>query len=116
MPTCDGKKFELKLDTASKVLKAMVEGFFQPADANGFVQEYTLNLKNINTSEYELHFDCKNLKVTSTDMVPMLTACFEMYHKDKFKKVIFDCGINSTLRLQLRRLGNNVGLQNFEIV
>lgn len=116
MSTSNGKKFELKLDTAAKVLKAMVEGFFQPEDANGFVQEYTLNLKNINAREYELHFDCKNLKVTAKDMVPMLTACFELYHKDNFKKVIFDCGTNSTLKLQLRRIGNTVGLQNFEIV
>jgi hypothetical protein len=116
METTNGKKSELRLDKASKVLFAMVQGSFKPEDANEFIVAYNANVAQINATEYELRFDCTALKVTTQDMVPMLSACFEMYKKDGFLKTVFDCGTNATLRLQCRRIGNLVGLQNFDIL
>jgi len=110
------KKSELRLDMKAKILYAMVQGFFKPADANEFVEEYTKNVKTINAKEYELHFDCKSMKVSSQEMVPMLTACFEMYKKDGFTKVVFYCGESASLKLQIRRVGNIVELPNFEVL
>jgi hypothetical protein len=116
MSVTSEKKFELKLDRSANVLKAMVQGFFQPTDAESFVDEYTRNVNIINAKDFELQFDCTNLKVSSTEMVPMLTACFEMYKKDEFKKIIFQCGDNASLKMQIRRVANSVGLPNFEII
>jgi len=116
METTNVMKSELKLDKTSKILFAKVQGAFKPDDATEFVMAYTKNVAEINPKEYELHFDSTQLKVSTQDMVPMLSACFEMYKKDGFYKTVFDCGTNATLRLQCRRIGNLVGLQNFEIV
>lgn len=110
------KKFQLKLDKRGNILIAVVEGFFQPDDANQFVGEYTKIIAGINAKEFELQFDCKNLKVSSNDMTPMLTACFEMYKKDGFKNIIFDCGTNSTLKLQLGRIARTTGIVSFQIL
>jgi hypothetical protein len=49
-------------------------------------------------------------------MVPMLSACFEMYKKDEFRKIVFNCGTNATLKLQINRVGKTVGLLNYELV
>jgi hypothetical protein len=49
-------------------------------------------------------------------MIPMLSACFEMYKRDGYKKIIFDCGNSATLKMQIRRVGTMVGLKNYEIV
>jgi hypothetical protein len=116
METTGGKKSELKLDKVGKILYATVKGFFQPVDANEFVEEYQKNVKLINPKDYELHFNSRELKVSSQDMVPMLSACFEMYQKDQFKNLIFDCGTNAGLKLQIRRVATSVGLNNFEIL
>jgi hypothetical protein len=116
METTNVKKSELKLDKTSKILFAKVQGAFKPDDATEFVMAYTKNVAEINPKEYELHFDSTQLKVSTQEMVPMLSACFEMYKKDEFRKIVFNCGTNATLKLQINRVGKTVGLLNYELV
>lgn len=116
METQKEKKFRLSLNKINKILNAEAHGAFNADDAAAFVSEYTQLVGQINPQEFTLDFDSTNLKVSSVDMVPLLTACLEMYKKDNFKKINFHCSTNATLKMQIRRLSNNVGLQNFEIV
>lgn len=81
-----------------------------------FVGEYTKLVSQINSQEYTLNFDSTKLRVSSADMVPLLTACLEMYKKDNFNKIIFNCTSNATLKLQINRLSKMVELKNYEIV
>jgi hypothetical protein len=115
MESNNDKKFSLSVNKTGKVVNAMVQGLFQPEDANQFVVAYKKIVGEIKAEEYELHFDSTNLKVNTQDMIPMLSACFEMYKKDNFKKIIFDCGSSATLKMQLRRVAGNVGL-NYEVL
>jgi len=120
MTTTDNK-YELKLEKTKKILYAKAFGSFGPADANGFVSDYNAILKAVNVNELELQFDCKELKVSGkdvksgVDMTNMLKACLEMYKKDGFKKIIFNCEKNLVLKMQLQRLAKEVGLPNFEV-
>jgi hypothetical protein len=116
MENANEKKFNLSLNRAGKIMNAMVQGFYKPEDANGFVADYSSMVHEIKPAEYELHFDCSNLKVTSQDMLPMLSACMEMYKKDGFKKIVFGCGSNPTLKMQIQRVARNAGLANFEVI
>jgi hypothetical protein len=115
------KKFKLNLDRCNKVLHAKAFGFFEPEDANGFVAEYTSNINTINAKEYELSFDCTELKVagkdtkSGIDMTSMLKACLEQYKKDGFNKVTFHCKGNVLMKMQLGRLSKEVGLSNCEV-
>jgi hypothetical protein len=121
MVTTNEKKFMLKLDKAKKILFAEVAGSFGPDDANDFVQDYTAILNTIKASEYELLFNCENLKVSGkdvksgVDMTNMLKGCIEMYKKDGFKKVMYDCKKNIIVKMQISRLSREVGLPNFEV-
>jgi hypothetical protein len=120
--TTNGKKYEIKLDSTKKILFAKAFGSFGPDDANDFVTEYNSNLKTVNTKEFELQFDCKQLKVTGkdaalgVDMTNMLKACLEMYKKDGFKHIIFNCEKNILMKMQLSRLVKQVGLTNVEFI
>ncbi|PRR83419.1 hypothetical protein [Clostridium vincentii] len=122
MTTTTEKKYELILDKAKKILFAKAFGSFGPNDANAFVQEYLTILKPVNATEYELLFDCKDLKVTGkdlktgTDMTALLAACIDQYKKDGFKKVIFTCDKNIVIKMQLSRLAKKADLPNFEVI
>jgi hypothetical protein len=116
METSNEKKFSITIDRVRKTLYAEAQGTFSPNDAGAFVQEYTKLVGQINPQEYTLNFDSTKLRVSSTDMVPLLTACLELYKKDDFKKIIFDCTANATLKLQINRLSKLVELQNYEII
>jgi hypothetical protein len=122
MTTTNDKKYELILDKTKKTLFAKAFGSFGPADANAFVQEYTGILKPINAAEYELFFDCKDLQVTGkdlktgTDMTALLEGCIELYKKDGFKKVVFNCEKNIVLKMQISRLSKKVNIPNCEII
>lgn len=115
------KKFNLTLDKASKILFATVGGNFGPDDCNGFVEDYNGKVKIINPNEYELKFDCTKLSVTGknvssgVNMTEMLQGCLELYKKDGFKKIAFDCKGNAIMGMQLRRLAKNVDLPNFVV-
>ncbi len=116
MDNTQDKKSELKLNKVTKVVNAKVKGSFTPEDANYFVTEYMKIVNQIDAKEYELTFDCTELRVSTQDMVPMLSGCFEMYKKDGFKKVTFDCGSNAALRMQVNRVARMTELQLFEIL
>jgi hypothetical protein len=116
MEATNEKKFSLTLNKIEKTLYAEAHGSFKPEDAAAFVEEYTKTVSQINPLEYVLNFDSKMLKVSTQDMVPLLTACLEMYKKDGFHKIVFDCSSNATLKMQIHRLSNKVGLQNCEII
>jgi hypothetical protein len=116
METSNEKKFSLMLNKAEKILNAETHGLFKPEDAAAFVADYTHIVGQINPAEYTLHFDSAQLKVSTQDMIPLLSACFKMYKKDGYKKIIFDCGTSATLKMQIRRVGTMVGLENYEIV
>ena len=118
--TTVNNKYELKLDQTKKILFAKALGSFGPTDANNFVDDYNKILKSVTTKEFELKFDCKELKVSGkdaksgVDMTTMLKACLEMYKKDGFKNIVFDCG-SLVLKMQVRRLVKEVGLPNVTI-
>lgn len=122
MTTTTEKKYELKLDKTKKILFAKAFGSFGPSDASAFVQEYTTILKPINAAEYELLFDCKELKVTGkdvktgTDMTALLEGCIQQYKSDGFKKIVFNCENNVVLKMQVSRLSKKVDLPNLEII
>ena len=115
------EKYSFNKNTLAETLDIIVQGVYTKEDAENYVKEYLEAISNINTSKYTLKFDCINLKVTPTDVVPQLQGCFELYKKAEFKKVIAIISASNNLsagvmKLQFNRLAKTVGLNNFEIV
>lgn len=115
-------KFTFKLDVVNKKFHIKGVGSISNDDAEYFLSEYNKSIKLIKSSEYELLFDCTELRVSGkdmksgTDMTQILKACLELYKKDSFKNVIFDCKGNLTTGMQLNRLGKEVGLISFQVL
>ena len=116
MENINEKKSELKLNKVLKVINAKVKGVFKPEDAAYFVAEYTNIVNQIDAKEYELIFDCTELRVNTQDMVTVLKGCFDMYKKDEFKKLVFDCGSNLSLKMQCNRVARLAELKNYEVI
>lgn len=112
----NNEKFSIDVNNATKKTEIVVRGFFNENDGKTFISEYERKIKQISPSEYELTLDCTDLKVTAQDLVPMFTGCFEMYKKDGFKKVIFNCGSNIATKMQINRISRQVGLPNYEVL
>lgn len=116
------EKFKFKLDIVNKRFNIKGIGIIDPEDAEYFISEYAKNLKIIKATEYELFFDCTELRLagkdiqSGADMTQSLKGCLSLYKADSFKKLIFDCSKNLTMAMQLNRLGKEVGLISFEVL
>jgi hypothetical protein len=109
------KKYEMTLNNTKKEVNVRIWGMYGPDDAKSFVEDFTKIVSTIQTSEFVLSFDAEELKVSAQEMLPMLEGCFKMYKDLGFKKVVAKVENNVTLKMQLKRLGRNAGL-DIEIV
>lgn len=110
--------YSIKVNRVSKKVEMVVSGSFTPEQAERFVNDYHSKLSGINASEFVLEFDCRDLNLVTKEMIPSLEACYGLYKTTGFKKILI--GIKKTdaviLKMQLERLGKNVGLTNLEVV
>ncbi|WP_035284125.1 MULTISPECIES: hypothetical protein [unclassified Clostridium] len=109
------KKYQMSVDKGKKEMNIRVWGMFEASDANSFIEDFKKELSSIQTSEFILAFDAKDLNVSKPEMLPMLEGCFKMYKECNFKKVTAKVENNVTLKMQLSRIGRNSGL-NIEVI
>lgn len=111
-------KYAFKNNTNDKTLEITIEGLFTQQDGMDYIKTYQDTIKRISTAEYKLIFDCTNLSVTPSEIVPMLQGCFEMYKQANYNavKAIVPKQNGAVLKMQFSRLAKNAGLQNFEII
>lgn len=111
----DGK-YTMVVNRVKKSVDMMVSGTFTPEQANKFIADYNSKISSIKSDEFVLNFDCRDLDLVTQDMIPSLEACFQMYSKTGFDKVIIGIKKGSPiLKMQLGRLGRNNGLKNLSV-
>lgn len=116
------EKFSFKLDLINKKFNVKGIGTIQPEDADYFVSEYNKCVRTIKASDYELVFNCIELRLagkdlkSGTDMTVSLKNCLDLYNSTGFKNIVFDCKGNLSMAMQLNRLGKEVGLSSFQVL
>ena len=106
-------KYTMSVNRVKKSVDMMVSGTFTPEQANKFIADYNSKVSGINANEFVLNLDCRDLNLVPQDMVPSLEACFQLYNKTGFNKVVMGIKKGSPiLKMQLSRLGRNNGLKN----
>lgn len=108
--------YTMKVNVAEKTVDMTVSGTFTPEKAKQFVDDYQLKLSSVNTSEFVLQFDCRDLDVVTKEMIPDLENCLALYKSSGFKKVEVGIKKSAIISMQLKRLASNVGLTQFEVV
>lgn len=108
--------YTMKVNVAEKTVDMTVSGTFTPEKAKQFVDDYQLKLSSVNTSEFVLEFDCRDLDVVTKEMIPDLENCLALYKSSGFKKVEVGIKKSAIISMQLKRLASNVGLTTFEVV
>lgn len=108
-------KFNIKVNERLKTVESSVEGVISVSEAQNFIKEYNKIISGILANEYILKFDCTKLSVSPKESQEKLTECFKLYKDSNFKKVIFNVGSNSILKMQLKRLAQTIDFKNYEI-
>lgn len=107
-------KFSIQKSISTKTINIKLIGKFDLSDAESFLESYKKETSNINTNEYTLNFDCKEMSVTPPG--PLLKECFELYKKDGFKKVLANIEKSQiVLGMQFKRLAKEANLSTFEV-
>lgn len=108
--------YTMNVDSGKKTIAMTVSGTFTPEKAKQFINDYEQKLSSINTNEFILEFDCRDLDVVTKEMIPDLENCLMLYKSSGFKKVEVGIKKSAIIAMQLKRLANNVGLPAFEII
>ncbi|ASA22953.1 hypothetical protein [Paenibacillus donghaensis] len=107
--------FSLDTDCVHKIVKVELEGSFSQEDGLNSILAYQQRVNPINSEDYRLEIDCRQLHVTAPETVPLLETCFVMFKRDKFSNVNLILENNPILKMQLARLGRKAGLDTLEI-
>lgn len=104
----DNANYEMKEDSANKVLYLTASGFFNDEDGKSFLNDYDKTVKTIPAKDYTLILDAPDLKPSSPDVAGMLIVLLERYIKVPFKKRYFITKGNSITMMQFKRLGSSI--------
>lgn len=108
--------YEMDLNKSKKELQVLLEGNFTADQANEFIGDYMKQVDSITASDYVLRIDCKDLKLITPELQPSLEACYDLYNKSGFQKVIFEISKAPLIKMQLGRIARKVGLKTSEFV
>lgn len=104
-------KYQMNVKSLEKVFNVMVNGSFTNQDVDAFLKDYNKNLSRFAARDFSLLLDCKDLKVSTPDMLKLLGECYKMYMATGFKKVIFIKSSSAIVNSQLKRIADEVGLK-----
>lgn len=107
--------YKISKSIAAKKLEIEVGDQMTLTEAQRFVKEFSMNVESITPSQFDLHINCKNMKVLTQDLAQQLEQAIEMYKQAGFKQVTFLMPSEVFLKMQISRLCRKVGLTNVEI-
>lgn len=107
---------KFKITPGTDTLTVDLEGKFDKESADEFIEEFNSILKTVNPKNCELIFNAGRMNVVSPDLHESLKNCFKMYQKIGFKKISVFLENNVILGMQVKRLANDAGLSNYEII
>lgn len=107
--------YTITVDTKEKKVFLFVSGKAEPEAVQGFFNDYSQTVSNINPSGYELVVDCKEMQVETPDMLEKLGASFSLYNETGFKQITFEVS-SAVVKMQINRIARNVGLTNAQVI
>lgn len=105
-------KYQIKVNNENNEVELNIEGNAEQEELQEFLKDYNDTISKIKPETMELIVDCTKMQVLTSDMVPALESCFELYKTSGFKQVVFTIQSNAVLKMQLSRLARNSGLTN----
>jgi hypothetical protein len=102
--------------TTGNDISVVCEGVFTMEDASGYVEEFKKAAAQVNTATSHLVLDGSGLRVSSQEMVGMLTNIIAMYKDMGFQDITMDLGKSAVVKMQIRRLAKEAGLNQFKLL
>lgn len=107
--------YKIGKNIAAKKLEIEVGDQMTITEAQRFEKDFSVNVASITPSQFDLHVNCKNMKVVTQELAQQLEKAIGMYKQAGFKQVIFLVSNEVFLKMQISRLCRKVGLTNVEI-
>lgn len=104
------------IKSAQNELDIAFEGLFSPEDAKRFVTEFQKVVQKINPATCHLKLDGTKLSASPNEMQQMLKNVLSMYKQMGFKNVTIAFGSNAIVKMQVKRLANEIGFDNFNVI
>lgn len=98
---------EFVADKHKKTFTIFLEGY--PRDGGNFVNDLKAAVSKINPKEYTLVIDAYDLKAFRPKGLIVLEKSYQLYMSFGFREIIMILSSSITCRLQIRRIGNEVG-------
>jgi hypothetical protein len=102
--------------TTGNDISVVCEGVFTMEDASGYVEEFKKAAAQVNPATSHLVLDGSGLRVSSQEMVGMLTNIIAMYKDMGFQDITMDLGKSAVVKMQIRRLAKEAGLNQFKLL
>ncbi|MDN3956359.1 hypothetical protein [Sporolactobacillus laevolacticus] len=104
------------VSTSGNDISVVCEGVFTMEDAAGYVEEFKKAAAKVNPATAHLELDGSGLRVSSQEMVGMLTNIIAMYKEMGFNDITMNLGKSAVLNMQIKRLAKEAGLTQFKLI
>ncbi|MFT8362179.1 MAG: hypothetical protein ABF586_11495 [Sporolactobacillus sp.] len=102
--------------TTGNDISVVCEGTFTMEDAAGYVEEFKKAAAKVNPATSHLVLDGSGLRVSSQEMVGMLTDIIAMYKDLGFEDITINLGNSAVVKMQIKRLAKEAGLTKFKLL
>ncbi len=100
--------YNIQINTEKKVLYAFAEGFLNLEDANGFIKDFKEKSSSINSKDYSLLINTKNLKPATPEIADKMGGLILMYINTPFK-ARYALKLDSAVgQMQVNRVGKTI--------
>lgn len=108
-------KFKFTVDNAKKVVLISASGMFSKEDALELKNDFIAQSRAINSKDYSLIVDSKEVKPNSPDVVPLLEEMLVIYKDTPYKKKIAVLMDSAVAMMQIKRIGKDSFTDTFSI-
>lgn len=100
--------FKMTLDNQKKQLYIYAEGVFTPDIGQAFTNEFLAKAKSVDSKEYTLIVDVKNLNTSTPEVAAALGNVLQLYFSVPFKKRYMTKINNVIAQMQVQKLGSSI--------
>ncbi len=100
--------YEINVNHLKKEVYVFADGFFTLEEANSFIAEYKRKTGAVNTSDYNLIVNTKDLKTSTPEVAEKLVDVIAMYMVNPYKARYSVKLSNAVAQMQVNRMGRTI--------
>ena len=100
--------YEINVNHLKKEVYVFANGFFTVEEADSFIADYKRKTGAVNTSDYNLIINTKDLKTSAPEVAEKLMDVMAMYMTNQYKARYSVKLSNAVAQMQINRMGRSI--------